>query len=118
MHLGATLVADEQPLEVVQPGEGALDHPAIATEPGTMHRLAASDHRLDPASAEQPAMLVVVVAAVGDHALGAPPRPADGAAHRWHRFEERDQLGDVVAIAAGERPGERESRLVDEEVVL
>jgi len=44
----AAVVADEQPLEVVQPGEGALDDPAGAAEAGAVLGLAASDLRCDP----------------------------------------------------------------------
>jgi hypothetical protein len=33
MDLGAAVVANKQPLEVVQPGEGALDNPASAPRP-------------------------------------------------------------------------------------
>ncbi len=61
--------------------------------------LAAGDLRPDPALAQLPAVLVVVVAAVGGEPFGPLPRPADAAAHRWHGVDERDQLGDVVAIA-------------------
>ncbi len=43
MHLGAALVADEQALEVVQPGEAALDDPPEATEPGAVLGLATGD---------------------------------------------------------------------------
>ncbi len=32
MDLVTAVVADEQPLEVVQPGEGPLDHPADTAE--------------------------------------------------------------------------------------
>jgi hypothetical protein len=49
----------------------------------------------------------MVVAAVGDHALGPSPWSADAAAHRRHLIEQREQLGDVVAVATGERPRER-----------
>ena len=80
MHVGAALVADEQALEVVQPGEGALDDPAVATESGAVFGLAAGDHRFDPALAQQAPVLVVVVAAVGDQALGAAAWPADARA--------------------------------------
>ena len=118
MDLGAAVVADEQPLELVQPGEGALDDPAVAAEPGAVLGLAAGDHRRDAALAEQAAVLVVVVAAVGDHALGAAARATRLAGDGRHLLEERDQLGDVVAVAAGERPGEREPAPVYEEVVL
>jgi hypothetical protein len=59
------VVADEQPLEVVQPGEGALHHPAGAAKPGAVLGPAAGDLGRDPAVAELAAVLVVVVAAVG-----------------------------------------------------
>ena len=48
MDLVAAVVADEQPLEVVEPGEGALDDPAGAAEPGAVLGLAAGDLGLDP----------------------------------------------------------------------
>jgi hypothetical protein len=47
----------------------------------------------------------VVVAAVGGHPLGPAARPADATAYRRDPLEERDQLGDVVAVAARERVG-------------
>jgi len=42
MHLGPSLVADEQALEVVQPGEAAFDDPAgaVKTEPCSVWRRA------------------------------------------------------------------------------
>jgi hypothetical protein len=64
--------------------------------------------------AELAAVLVVVVAAVGAHDLGAAARAADQPADWWHPVDQRDQLGDVVAVAAGERPGKRDSRGVYE----
>jgi hypothetical protein len=115
VHVGAALVADEQALEVVQHGEGALDDPAVAPETGAVLWPAARDQRLDPSLPEQPAVLVVVGAAVGDHAVGSVSRTADGAAYSGHRVEQRDQLGDVVAIAGGrERESERDPALVDD----
>ena len=54
-------------------------------------------------------MDVVVVGAVGGQSVGPPAGPADVAADRRHRVDERDQLGDVVAVAAGEVPGERDA---------
>jgi hypothetical protein len=55
----------------------------------------------------------VVVAAIGDDLLGATTGPADLASHRRDPLEERDQLGDVVAVAARKRPGEGEPARVD-----
>jgi hypothetical protein len=60
----------------------------------------------------------VVVAAVGDDAVGPSPRPAGAAAHRRHAVEQLEQLGDVVAVAARECPRERDAAAVYEEVLL
>ena len=76
------------------------------------------DLRFDPAPPELAAVAVVVVAAVGGHALRPSPWPADLAPHRRDTVDERNQLGDVVAVAARERPGERDPGRVDQEVVL
>jgi hypothetical protein len=114
----AAVGAEQKPAAVVEPGEGALDDPAVASDAGAVFGLAAGDHRLDPAMPDQPAVLVVVVAAVSDHAVRPPPRPAGPAADWRHLVEQREQLGDVVAITAGERPGEREAAAVYEEVLL
>ena len=118
MDLVAAVVADEQSFELVQPGEGALDDPADAAEPGAVLGLAAGDLGLDPSGAEFAPVLVVVVAAVGGDPLGSAARAADLAAHRRDAFDERDQLGDVVAVAAGDRPGERDPGRVYEKVML
>ncbi len=118
MDFGAAVVADEQSLEVVQPGEGTFDDPAGAAEPGAVRGVSSRDLVFDPARAQLPAVLVVVVATIGGDAVGSPTRPAGPATNRWDALEERDQLGDVVAVAARNCPGERDPACVDQEVVL
>ena len=118
MDFVAAVVADEQPLEVMQPGEGALDDPADTAEPGAVLGPAAGDLRADPAPAELAPVLVMVVAAVGGEAIGPASRPTRLAAYRRHAIEERQQLRDVVAVAAGHRPGERDPIRVYQKVML
>ena len=118
MDLVAAVVADEQPFELVQPGEGAFDDPAVAAEPGAVLGAAAGDLRGDAAAAELATVALVVVAAVGGHPVGPSAWPADLAAHRRHTVDERDQLGDVMAVAAGDRPGKRDPGRVYEKVML
>jgi hypothetical protein len=60
----------------------------------------------------------VVVAAIGGDPVGSTAGSTDLAAYRWHPFDERDQLGDVVAVAAGDRPGQRDPGGVYEKVML
>src|SRR5216683_7781780 len=80
--------------------------------------LAACDLGFDPTATELAPVLVVVVAAIGGDALRSSSGAADLAAHRRHAIDERNQLSDVVAIAARERPGERDPGRIDKEVVL
>jgi hypothetical protein len=118
VDVGAAVVADEQPLEVVEPGEGALDHPPHAAEPRAVLGVAAGDLRRDPTLAQFPPLRPVVVGTVGGDSLGTTARPADASAHGRDGVHERDQLSDVVAIAARDRAGERDPSRLDQEVVL
>ena len=110
--------ADEQPTLVVEMADRALDKPALAAEPGAVLGLAARDHRLDPALPKLTAVRVVVVAAVGDQPLRPLTGTADAAAHARDCIDERQQLGDVVAVRGGRSPGKREPAAVGQEVVL
>jgi hypothetical protein len=80
----AAVGADAESAAVLQPGEGAFDDPAVSAEAGAVFDLAASDDRLDSAFPDEPAVLVVVVAAVGDQRPRPAARPADAAADIWY----------------------------------
>ena len=114
----AAVGADEQSAAVVKPGEGALDDPTVAAEPGAVFSLTASDQRLDAALPNEPPVLVVVVAAVGDQDPGSTSWTTYSAAHRRDAIEQLEQLADVVAVRRRQRPGERQAAAVYEEMVL
>jgi len=80
--------------------------------------LAAGDTAGDAALAQPPTVFLVVVGTVGNDQVGptagSPRAPADGR----DAVEQRFELGDVVAVGAGQRPGQRDAACVDEEVVL
>ena len=118
MDFVAAVGAHEQSAAVVQPGEGSFDNPAVASESGAVCCLTASDDRLDAAAPDEPAILVVVVAAIGKQRLRPSARPARPAAHRRHAVEQLQQLGDVVAVGGGLLPGQRLAAAVYEEMVL
>ncbi len=101
-------------------GEAAFDDPALAPKAGSVFDAAAGDHRLDAARPEQASVLVVVIAAIGQHEVGLLSWPPWLALDRpgVQLVQQRDELGDVVAVAARERDGERDAGGVDEEVVL
>ena len=118
MDVVATVGADQEAAPVVEPGEGAFDEPSVLAEPGAMSALTPRDHGFDAALPEQPAVFVVVVAAVGEQGLGSSSWPADTAADGWYPVEQLEQLGNVVAVPAGQRPGERDPAAVYEDVVF
>ncbi len=43
MDVAAAVVADEEPLELMQPGEGAFDDPAVPAKAGTVLDVTAGD---------------------------------------------------------------------------
>ena len=118
MDLGAVVVADEESFELVQPGEGSLDDPAVAAKAGAVLGLASCDLGCDAAPAKLAAAVLVVVASVGADTVGSATRPADLAPDRRHPIDQRDELGYVVAVAARERPRQREPAGLYEQVVL
>lgn len=76
------------------------------------------DQRLDAAGPQLAAVLLVVIAAVGEQPLGALAWAPRLAADRTDGIDEREQLGDVVAMPAGQRDRERDAAAVGQQVVL
>ncbi len=118
MNVGAVFVAGAESLEGVQPGEAAFDDPALAAQAGAVRNPAAGDAWGDAAGAELAAVLVVVVAAVGEQLPRSPSGASAPAADRRHGVDQRNQLGDVVAVAAGEGDCERDAAGVADQMVL
>src|SRR5881275_3269367 len=69
----AYLPADPQAAEPVQVGERPLHNPALGTQAGTMLGAPACDDWLHAEVPDEPAVLVVVVAAVAEHHVRAAP---------------------------------------------
>lgn len=77
-----------------------------------------SDQRLHAEIPDEAAVLVVVVAAVTQHHVRAAPGPAALVPHRRYGLRQRDQLGDVVAVTAGQGDGERYAGGIGDQVVF
>lgn len=60
----------------------------------------------------------MVIAAVREQRVGLAARSSDAAMDGRDRIEQRQELGDVVAIAAGQQDGERSAVSVGDDVVL
>ena len=109
MDFVAAVGAQEQPAAVVEPGEGAFDDPALPAEPGVVPALSPGDHGLHASLADELPVLVMVIAAISEQAMWPPTRSADATAHRRYTVEQGEQLRHVVAVAARERPRERDA---------
>lgn len=118
MEVRTYLGADAQAFELVQPGESALDHPADLAQTGPVRDAAARDLRRDPVPVQQSAVLVVVVATVGEQPARATPRSASSAADVGDRLDERQELGDVVPVSASQRHCQGCAVPVDEDVMF
>jgi hypothetical protein len=108
VHVVADLPADPQTAEVVQEREGTLDDPSLSAQAGAVFGVAACDQWPDAEFAYRSPVLVVVVSAVREDHVGASAGRPHLPPHRRHGFQQRDELGDVVAVTAGERERERE----------
>src|SRR5438270_1449166 len=102
----------------MQPGEGALDDVAHDAEAGAMRCATAGDARGDLQATDRVAVFLVVIAAVGVEITRASARLPALAADLRDRLDQRQQLGDVVPVAAGEQHRQRDAVRVGDQVVL
>jgi len=98
---GEALEAHAQSLEVVQPSNRSLDNPTGFAKTTAMRFTATGDLGGDAGGVKRLAIFVVVVAAITLDDAGLGQRTAAFAADRRNRLDQRQQLGDVVAIGAG-----------------
>lgn len=117
-HRRRLLVLGGRRGSAVQPGDRALYHPTEDAQARAVFNASFGDDRADAALPQQAAVLVGVVAAVGEECVGPASGPADNAGHSGDLVQQRQELGDVVAVPAGQRHRERDALAVGEDVVL
>ena len=118
MDVVADLPAGAQAAEPVQQRDGLLDHPAVHAQARTMLGAAAGDDRGDALGPDLGAVFAVVIAAVGVEAVRALAGPPAAAAHRRDGAGEGHELGDVVAVPAGQRHRQRDAVRFGDQMVL
>jgi hypothetical protein len=116
--VGVTLPANAKPAELVKPGEAALHDPALGAETGAVVLAPPGDQGLDAPAPELAAVLVVVIAPVGEQPVGASARAADPAGDRHDAIDQGQELSDVVAVPACEGDRQRQPAGVGQQVVL
>ena len=118
MNAGSALVAHGQASKSMQPGEGALDHPARAAEAAAMRRAALGELRGDAALPEPVSMRLRVVAAVALDESGCVDGPTGAPAERRHRIDQRQQLRHVVSVRGRQERDERNPVRVSENMMF
>lgn len=118
VDVGSAFPADAESFEAVKPGEGTLDHPPVGAQSAAVGRAASSDDGEDSAGPDLVAVDIVVVAAVGEDRFGLASGPPGPASDWWDGVEQGQELGDVVAVAAGEDDREWGAVSVGDQVVL
>lgn len=118
MNISPTLEANAKTTEIVEPRMSAFDHPAKPAKPATVFGSALREHWLDAALAKSLTMRFGIVAAIGVDDLGLLKWSATHAANRWDRVNERQQLGDIVSVRAGQERADGDSIRVDEDVMF
>jgi hypothetical protein len=118
VDVGSPFPSDPQASEAVQPRETPLHDPAVGAQARAVPRTAAGDRGHNPASADLIAVDVMVVAAVSEQRVRLAAGTADSTTDRRDRVEQRQQLGDVVAVASGQQDRERGAVPVGDQMVL
>ncbi len=113
-------IANPKAPEVVQVRKAALDHPALGSQPRAMLGPASGDDGCDATGSQQASVGVEVIAAIGQDSVGSAAGPSAPTPDRsgMQVIQQRDQLGDVVAIAGRERDGKGDTRPIDQQMVL
>ena len=102
----------------MQQREGLLDDPAVFAQAGAVFGAASGDDRRDTDCLDLFAVLVVVIGAVGEQRVRLSARATAAAPHRWERVDQRHELGDVVAVTAGQRHLQRDTVPFGDQVVF
>lgn len=102
----------------MQPGMSTFDDPTDFSKATTVRVTAPRDAGGDVALVKDASVFIVVVTTVGVDAARTAQRPSTHAADRHDGLDQRNQLGDVVAIGAGQDCRDRRSVGVGCNVVL
>ncbi|VVE54379.1 hypothetical protein PSP20601_04904 [Pandoraea sputorum] len=118
MNVSPTFEANAKTAKVVKPRMSTLDNPAEFAQATAVFCPAPGEHRFDAALAKPLTMRLGIVATVCVDDFGLQKRLAAHAANGWDRVDERQQLGDVVAVRAGQHCADGDAICIDEDVML
>jgi hypothetical protein len=118
MDVRTAFIADTKATILVQPAQGAFDHPAEHAQATAVLGIPPRQNRLDAALAEVLPMGLRIVGSVTLHAIGTATRPTGFAGHSRNGVDEGKQLGHIVAIGCREPRCQRDAVGIGEHVML
>ena len=118
MDVVADLPAHPESAEPVQQRDSLLHHPAVDAEAGAMFDSALREVGCDAFVANLFSVGVVVVGPIGVQAVWSAAWPAGFAPNGWYGFDQREELGDVVSVTAGQCDGEWDARAFGDDMVF
>jgi hypothetical protein len=118
VNVSSTIETYAKTTEVVEPRVSPFNDPAEFSQTTAMFSTAPCDHRFDAAFAQSLTMRIGIVTTIGIDDFGSLKWSAARAADRGNRVDERQQLGDVVAVRAGQDGADGNAIGVYEDVVL
>src|SRR5262249_26181760 len=118
MNIGAAFVPDGETTKAVEPGQRALDDPAIDAEATAVGRPATCEQRSNPWGAQATTMRFGVVASVALERVGLTAWAAGPTPNGWQRGDHQVQMGDVIDVGGGHLRDERDAARVGDEMVF
>ena len=118
VDVASALVASDEPAVAVDPGEGALDDPAMSAQLLAGLDAASGDAGRDPAAAAGLAAPPMVVCLVGVQLVRPAPCPAGLAADRRDAVQQLLERLAVVGVSTGQHEGEWDAVPVGNQVAL
>ena len=115
------LVAHPEPAAAKQPGECALNHPAIPAQPLGGVDPPSSDARSDATGTQSKAesrRVIRLVSVQLGRALAGTARLTAWTDDRWDRVDQRGQVGCVVGVGSRETDSQGDAIVIHREVVL
>jgi hypothetical protein len=118
VDVGATLVADGQAAELVEPGQGPLDHPAMASQLLARLDPLAGDPAADATASQSLATATGVVSLIGVKFVGPLARCTPGPPDAGDAIDQFLEDGAVVDIGRRDPQRQRDALPLDRDVPL
>ncbi len=118
MNRRQSLIAHPQTAELMQPGDGAFNHPSGLAQIPAMLGTASGNLMQDATLLQRQAVSTTVVGTISLNTFGLFQRPSAFASHRRYTINQRHQLRNVMPVGLGQNDIDRDALRIDEKVVL